>query len=93
MTHDLIHNPAATGNSLELSDEHVRRIDEMDNAAFDFIKVLTENPNTAWDMAVIGELIDCAVSILTNAGFRIRYPAVVYCHDGTKYIEEYSEEV
>ena len=40
-------------------------------------------------MSFIGEIADCAASILGRHGIRVHFPAVVTNEDGSQYIEEY----
>ena len=74
---------------LELSDAQADRNDEIYNAVFELCRVMTEEPELEWDMAFIGEIADCAASILASQGKRVRFPAVVTDPDGTQHIEEY----
>ena len=73
----------------ELSDEQIVRIDEVENATFDYIRVLAENENMEWNMEYIGELADLAAELLTKQGMKIRYPAIVTNEDGIQVIEDY----
>ena len=74
---------------LELTDAQADRNDEIYEAAFEFCKVLTENPDLEWNMAFLGEIADLAASIMTRQGHKVRFPGVVTEQDGTQYIEEY----
>lgn len=74
---------------LELNDEQVARNDEIYNGVFDLCRMLSENPELEWDMSFIGEIADCAASILGRHGIKVRFPAVVTNEDGSQYIEEY----
>jgi hypothetical protein len=80
--------PAAEGENLELTDAQADRNDEIYEAAFEFCKVLTENPDLEWDMAFLGEIADLAASIMTEQGHKVRFPSIVTEDDGTQYIEE-----
>lgn len=51
-----------------------KRNDEIDNAAFDFLKVLY--PKIEWDMSMIGEIEDYANEILAERGMNVCYPYV-----------------
>ena len=73
----------------ELSDEQIVRIDEVENATFDYIRVLVENENMDWNMEYIGELADMAAELLTRHGFKVRYPAIVTNKDGSQTVEDY----
>lgn len=73
----------------ELTDEQVARIDEIHNAVYELCKVLTENPELEWDMQYIGEIADCAAETMCEAGYKVRYPAIVSEEDKPEHIEEY----
>lgn len=77
---------------LELNDEQLERNDDIYNAALDFCKVLTENPELEWDMAFIGEIADFAANCLTENGYKVRFPSVVTDDDDSQYIAEYYGE-
>ena len=74
---------------LELDNEQEARNDEIFDTVFELCKVMAENPELEWDMGFIGEIADCAASILARHGIRVRFPAVVTNEDGSQYIEEY----
>lgn len=74
---------------LELDNEQEARNDEIYGTVFELCKVMAENPELEWDMGFIGEIADCAASILARHGIRVRFPAVVTNEDGLQYIEEY----
>lgn len=82
-------NNTELNEELELTDAQADRNDEIYEAAFEFCRVLTENPDLEWDMAFLGEIADIAANILTKQGHKVRYPSVVTREDGTQYIEEY----
>ena len=84
--------PTVEGEELELSDAQADRNDEIYEAAFEFCKVLTENPDLEWDMAFLGEIADLAAGIMTEQGHKVRFPSVVTEEDGTQHIDEYYGE-
>ena len=71
------------------TDEQQARIDEVENAAYAFGKVLAERDDIPWDIAWIGELADAAVEIMKNHGCRCRYPYYTWDENGRVGIEEY----
>lgn len=77
---------------LELNDEQAARNDEIYNGVFELCQIMAENPELEWDMSFIGEIADCAASVLTGHGIRVRFPSVVTNPDGTQYIEEFCGE-
>lgn len=77
---------------LELSDAQAERNDEIYNGVFDLCRLMADNPELEWDMSFIGEIADCAASVLMDHGIRVRFPSVVTNPDGSQYIEEYCGE-
>lgn len=73
----------------ELDNEQAARNDEIYDTVFELCKVMAENPELEWNMSFIGEIADCAASILARQGIRVHFPAVVTNEDGSQYIEEY----
>lgn len=76
---------------LELTDDQVERLDEIDNAAFEYLKVLTENEDLEWNMEFIGELNEFAADMMAKAGHKIRYPYIETAPDGTQQRKDYYE--
>lgn len=75
--------------ALELTEDQVQRLDEIDNAAFEYLKVLTNNPDLEWNMEFIGELNDMAAAFMHGKGFPIYYPAIVDDGEGNQVREDY----
>lgn len=79
---------------LELSDEQLRRLDDIYNATTDFCKVLTEDDNLEGNMEFVGEIVDCAVGVLVERLQRpIRYPGIVTTGEKDGVFEEYVEDI
>lgn len=76
---------------LELTDEQVERMDELDNAAHEYLKVLTNNPDLEWNQEYIGELNDLAAELMHRKNFRIYYPSIVTQADGSQHREDFYE--
>ena len=74
---------------LELSDKQAARNDEIYEGVMELCRLMSENPELEWDMSFLGEIADCAASILARHGIRVHFPAVVTNPDGSQYIEEY----
>ena len=76
---------------LHLSDDHIDRLDDIDNAVYQCILVLLNKTEEEfpWDMHYIGEVTDGIVDFLVEQGHRIYRPAIVTEPDGTQHIEEY----
>ena len=76
---------------LEFTDGMIERIDEIDNAVFDCIKILAENPDMDWDMEIIGEITDEIKYSLFKRGIKVRHPAIVTELNGEQSFSEYDE--
>jgi len=76
---------------LELTNKQIERLDEIDNAAHEFLKVITNNPDLEWNMEYIGELNEAAADIMHHQGFQIYYPAIETDPDGTQRRVDYYE--
>lgn len=74
---------------LELSSEQAARNDAVYEGVMELCRLMSENPELEWDMSFLGEIADCAASILGQHGIRVHFPAVVANPDGSQYIEEY----
>lgn len=74
---------------VDLTDEQADRNDEIYEAAFEFCKVLTENPDLEWDMAYLGEIAEIAAGIMVNHNYQVRFPSIVTEDDGTEHVEEF----
>lgn len=80
-------------NEPEFSNDQLERIDEVENASFDFIKVLTEQRDMDWDMSLIGEIADMAADFLVSRGYKVLYPAIIDDEEGTGHtVDYYGEE-
>lgn len=79
-------------DELELNDEQIERLDEIYNGVFELCKIMSENQKLEWNMSFIGEISDCAESILTEHGIKVRFPSIVTDLDGSQHIEEYCGE-
>lgn len=78
-------------DNVNFTDAQLERIDSVQNAAYEFCKVLTENDNLEWNMEYIGKIADVASDILVECGFKVRYPAHVMTVDGNEYITDWHE--
>lgn len=78
-----------TNEDIELSDAQVERNDEVYNAVLDMCRLLAEDWNLEWDMAILGPIADYAASVLVKHGIPVWFPSVVEEPDGRKYIEEF----
>lgn len=74
---------------LELTDEQAARMDELDNAAHEYLKVLLNDPDLEWNQEYIGGLNDIAAEMMHRKGFKIYYPAVVTKADGSQVREDF----
>lgn len=69
---------------LELTQEQADRLDEIDNAAQEYLKILTNNPDLEWDMEYIGELNRMAAEFMYEEDFQIYYPSIEIDKDGNE---------
>lgn len=76
---------------LEFSSGQLARLDEIDNAVHELLKVMTEDYDLEWDMEIIGSVADAVADILVLTGKRVRFPTIVGKQDGSQHIEEYHE--
>lgn len=78
-------------NDISLSEAHLERLDEIDNAVYQCILVLLgkNEKEFPWSMEYIGNVADGIVDFLVKKGHVIYRPAIVAEADGSKYISEY----
>lgn len=69
----------------ELSPRQLERLDEIDNAMYQFLLVLLEKDESEfpWDMQYICEAVDAIENIMYGYGFDIHRPAVINDGDGS----------
>lgn len=75
----------------KITNEQIHRMDELDNAAHEYLKIMTENPNLEWDQKNICELGNIAADLMYHKGFKVHYPTVKTGSDGTKTMVDYYE--
>lgn len=81
-------------SKVEFSDDQIKRLDEIQEAAMQFLKVLGESEDipgdveAIWDVVYAGEaaLMDCLQR-------RVRIPTRVTLKDGTTFIVDYDDEI
>ena len=73
----------------ELSVQQEGRIDEVNAAVHELLKVMTCNPGMKWDMVNIGEVADRVADFLTERGYIVYYPALVYDEAANTSISEF----
>lgn len=87
----------------EFTDSQIDRLDEIDNAAYNFACILTElssddcgenesNDVLEWDMSYIGEILYYAAAVLLEHGYRVRYPFRSEDSDGNVFTCDYLDE-
>lgn len=76
------------GPELELTDKQIARNDEIDNAVYECLHVLTEMADLDWNMEIIGEATDALKTVLINHGYKVRHPGIITEPDGSQHYEE-----
>ena len=74
---------------LELDKKQIARIDEIENAVFDLLKVFTQDENLEWDIEKIGDIADHVADYLVGKGYKIYYPAIIIENGEPTRIEDY----
>lgn len=77
--------------NLKITNEQIQRVDELDNAAHEYLKIITGNPDLEWNQKYICELGDMAADLMCQKGFKICYPTIKTGSDGTRTIADYYE--
>lgn len=72
----------------ELNKKQMEQLDRIDNAAFELCKILLDDYELEWNMEIIGEVVDAAVSIL-SADRQVYYPGILLDVDGKEKVVDY----
>ena len=77
-------------NVLELTDEQLARNDEIDNAVYDMLLVLTEKNEEEfpWNMEHIGNITEMIEEYFEKINIHIRHPGIVTDEEGNQYYTE-----
>ena len=76
-------------DEIELNSNQIARIDEIDNAIYKVLTVITCNENLKWNIELIGPISDMIVEFLSNKGYIIYYPTIVDQDDGNRTISNF----
>lgn len=76
---------------LKLSDEQLKRLDDIEEAAAKFLSVLAETDDQVWGLDDIWDLIYAGADRLTKRGRRVKIPTLVTPPDGKDYITDWYE--
>ena len=84
---------AETNNTtkLEFTDEQLKRLDDIEEAAVNFFQVLAETDDQVWGLNDIWELIYAGADMLVKRGRRVKIPTHVTTTDGKDYITDWYE--
>ena len=82
---------SATNPKLEFTDEQLKRLDDIEEAAAKFFSTLTETDDQVWDLEDIWELIYAGADMLVKRGRRVKIPTHVTTQDGKDYITDWYE--
>ena len=77
---------------LKLTDEQLKRLDDIEEAAAKFLSVLAETDDQVWGLNDIWDLIYAGAIRLTKRGRRVKIPTHVTTPDGKDYITDWYEE-
>lgn len=77
--------------NLKITNEQIQRVDELDNAAHEYLKIIAGNPDLEWNQKYICELGNMAANLMCQKGFKIYYPTIKTDSDGTRTIADYYE--
>lgn len=76
---------------LKLSDEQLKRLDDIEEAAAKFLSVLAETDDQVWGLDDIWDLIYAGADRLTKRGRRVKIPTLVTTPDDKDYITDWYE--
>ena len=77
----------------EFTDEQLKRLDDVQQSAAEFLSALAETDDVVWDLDDIWDLIYEGSDRLTKRGRRVRIPTHVTTPDGKEFITDwYGEE-
>jgi hypothetical protein len=84
---------AETNNTtkLEFTDEQLKRLDDIEEAAAKFFSVLAETDDQVWGLNDIWELIYTGADMLVKRGRRVKIPTHITENDGTERITDWYE--
>ena len=86
---DIIDPCESEDNHEGFNQYQISRIDEVDNAIFELLKVITCNDNLKWDASVICPIGDMIMRFLVSKGYIIYYPTRVTHEDETTTISNF----
>lgn len=82
---------SATNPELEFTDEQLKRINDIEEAAAKFFSALAETDDQVWNLEDIWELIYAGADMLVKRGRRVKIPTHVTTTDGKDYITDWYE--
>lgn len=81
----------ADTTELKLTDEQLKRLDDIEEAAAKFLSALAETDDQVWGLNDIWNLIYAGADRLTKRGRRVKIPTLVTPPDGKDYITDWYE--
>ena len=72
----------------EFTDGQTEQKDNIYNCVMDLLCTLANDENITYDMELIGEIADYAAELLTERGYKVYYPSIVYPEDGKPYVTD-----
>ena len=87
-----VEHPKDIDGSDDFTDEQLARLDRIQDAAYDFLKILAETDDIPRDLDAIWNLIYCGADDLLKQDRRVRIPTHVIDVDDSEYITDWYEE-
>jgi len=75
---------------LELTPEMEKRNDEVENAVYECLCILTEK-NLEWNVEIIYDALNAIKKVLAGHGLRVRHPAIETDENGNQRYVEYDD--
>ena len=78
----------------DLSDEQIKRLDEITDALYAFLKVLAETDDIPYDTVAIWDVVYAGeAGLMSCLKRRVRIPTRVTLKNGTTFVVDYDDEI
>lgn len=78
-------------DKIKLEERHERRLELLDDAAHEYLKVLANDLNLPYDQEYVNELNDAAADMMYSKGIKVWYPSIKRNSDGSIRTAEFYE--